>query len=215
MDKLHYYNLSLEEIGNIKLNFQDKPKLLLHVCCGPCSAFPLTFLCPCFDVTIYYNNSNIYPSEEYYRRLEEMKKFVNQFNKDYGYEVKYIISEYDEENYAKKLEVYKGAREGGERCFLCYRLRLEEAYIFANNHKFDYVTTVMTVSSQKNSLKLNEIGLELQEKYHGCRYFASDFKKKQGAEFGRQISNKYGLYRQHYCGCRYSYFEYLKRIGNL
>ena len=214
MDKLYYYNLSLEELEKIK-NYKVKPKLLLHVCCGPCSAFPLMFLNPYFDITIYYNNSNIFPSEEYYRRLEEMKKFVDQLNNESGLNIKYIIPNYDEEEYSKMLSIYKDAREGGERCFLCYRLRLEEAYEYAVNNDFDYVTTVMTVSSQKNSIKLNEIGLELQKKYPSCKYFVSDFKKKQGADVGRRISNAYGLYRQQYCGCRYSYYEYLKRIESL
>ncbi len=211
MEKLYYYNLSLKEIDLIK-NKEVKPKILLHVCCGPCSAFPLTFLSPYFDITIYYNNSNIYPSNEYYRRLEEMKRFVEQLNIDLGLNVKYVIPTYDEEKYSHKLSVFKDAREGGERCFLCYRLRLEEAYEYAYRNSYDYITTVMSVSSQKNSVKLNEIGEELQNKYFPVKYFFSDFKKKQGAELGRQISNKYGLYRQQYCGCRYSYFEYLKRI---
>lgn len=213
MEKLYYYNLSLKEIDLIK-NKEVKPKILLHVCCGPCSAFPLTFLSPYFDITIYYNNSNIYPSEEYHRRLEEMKRFVSQLNVDLKLDIKYMIPSYDEETYSHQLAAFKDAREGGERCFLCYRLRLEEAYKYAYINGYDYVTTVMSVSSQKNSIKLNEIGEELSIKYPTVKYFFSDFKKKQGSEIGRQISNKYGLYRQQYCGCRYSYFEYLKRIEN-
>lgn len=214
MDKLFYYNKSIELLEQIKL-LPRKPRLLLHVCCGPCSAWPLMFLNPYFDITIYYNNSNIYPSEEYYRRLNEMKMFVDRLNEDSNMDIKYIIPNYDEEEYSKKLSIYKDAREGGERCFLCYRLRLEEAYEYAVNNEFEYITTVMTVSSQKNSIKLNEIGIELQEKYPSCKYFVSDFKKKQGTEIGRKISNSYGLYRQQYCGCRYSYYGYLRRINDM
>ncbi len=210
MNKLHYYNLSLEEIEKIK-TLDHKPSLLIHVCCGPCSAFPLTFLCPYFDVTIYYNNSNIYPSDEYYRRLNEMKRFVEQFNHDYGYDVKYIVCEYDEESYSKKLAIYKEVREGGERCFLCYRLRLEEGYKYAFEHNYDYFTTVMTISRQKNSYKLNEIGQELEQKYSKTRYFYSDFKKKAGIDQGQLLAKKYNLYQQLYCGCRYSYVKHLEK----
>lgn len=212
MEKLHYYNESLKILDEISSSFSHKPTLLLHACCAPCSCFPLTFLCPHFDVTIFFNNSNIFPSTEYERRKDELIKFLHDFERDYHYHVELIITPYDEENYAQKLRPLARLKEGTERCFFCYRLRMEEAYDYAERNGFDFFTTVMTISSQKNALKLNEIGKELEEKHTHCRYFFSDFKKKKGADKGREIRNFYQLYQQQYCGCRYSYAEYKERL---
>ena len=109
MDKINYYLVSLEELKEVK----GRPSMLLHACCGPCSTFPLTFLCPHFDVTIYYNNSNIFPEQEYSRRLEELKKFLEYFKRDYGYNVKLIIPKYDNKEYNQFLSQYEGEKEGG------------------------------------------------------------------------------------------------------
>ncbi len=188
-----------------------KPKLLLHVCCGPCSCFPLTFLCPRFDVTIYYGNSNIYPAEEYDHRLATLKELLGDLKRDYGFDISLIVPPYDNENYMKKLEPLKDEPEGGERCFLCYALRMEEAYAYAAANGFDFFTTVMTVSRQKNSQKLNEIGHSLSLKYPSVQYLYSDFKKKKGLEIGTEIRKHYDLYNQDYCGCQYSYEEALIR----
>lgn len=211
MEKLHYYNESLKILDELSL-LTKKPTLLMHACCAPCSCFPLTFLCPHFNVTIFYNNSNIYPTAEYERRRDELKKFLEEFERDYHYHVDLIIPPYDEESYAQKLRPLAHLKEGTERCFYCYRLRMEEAYDYAERNGFDFFTTVMTISSQKNSLKLNEIGEELEKNHPHCRYFYSDFKKKKGADKGREIRNFYQLYQQQYCGCRYSFAEYKERI---
>ena len=110
MNKINYYKKSLEELEALPKD--KKPTLLLHACCGPCSTFPLTFLCPHFEVTIFFNNSNIYPSEEYFRRLNELKKFLEYFKRDYGYDVKVIETKYDNENYNKDLEKFADQDEG-------------------------------------------------------------------------------------------------------
>ena len=178
--KINYYDKSMQILDNLG-DLQQKPRLLLHACCGPCSCFPLTFLCPHFDVTIYFNNSNIYPSEEYYRRLNELKKLLISFKKDYGYDVKIIETKYDNDSYNKVLEPFKDQPEGQNRCFICYEKRMDEAYKFANENSFDFFTTVMSISRQKNSQKLNEIGAKLEQKYPNTKYFYSDFKKKNGA----------------------------------
>lgn len=182
-----------------------KPKLLLHACCGPCSTFPLTFLCPHFDVTIFFNNSNIYPGDEYYRRLNELKRFLGLFERDYGYHVDVVEVPYDNENYMKDLEPYKDQPEGQERCFICYEKRMDQAFAYADSHGFDYFTTVMTISRQKNSQKLNEIGKKISEKYKNTQYFFSDFKKNKGIDEAREMRIKYELYQQLYCGCKYTY----------
>ena len=206
--KVNYQRLALKELET----FQGKKKsLLFHVCCGPCSCYPLTFLAPYFDITIYYANSNIYPKEEYDHRLAELKRLLECYKRDRGYDIKLIVPPYENEAYTKKLAPLAHLGEFSERCFLCYRLRMEEAYDYAEANGFDYFTTVMTVSRQKNSQKLNEIGAELEKKHTHTKYFYSDFKKNKGLEIGTEIRKSYDLYNQDYCGCVYSYEEALKR----
>ena len=210
MDKINYYLVSLEELKEIK----GRPSMLLHACCGPCSSFPLTFLCPHFDVTIYYNNSNIFPEQEYSRRLEELKKLLEYFKRDYGYNVKLIIPKYDNKEYNQFLSKYEGEKEGGERCFACYEKRMAEAYQFAEDNGYQYFSTVMTVSRQKNSQKLNEIGKKLEKLHPNTKYFYSDFKKNKGQDKVSEMRKFYNLYAQQYCGCYLSYREYLVREEN-
>ena len=202
-NKINYYKKSLQILDEIKKT-PTKPRLLLHACCGPCSTYPLKFLCEYFDVTIFFNNSNIYPSEEYYRRLDELKKFLGYFEQDFGYHVEVVVVPYDNETYMKDLEPFKDQPEGQTRCFICYEKRLNQAYKYADSNGFDYVTTVMTISRFKNAQKLNEIGQKLSEKYKNAKYFLSDFKKAGGMEEARQMRIRYNLYNQQYCGCKYS-----------
>ena len=203
-NKVNYYKKSQQILDEIKKS-PAKPRLLLHACCGPCSTFPLTFLCPHFNVTIFFNNSNIYPSDEYYRRLNELKKFLTYFERDYGYHIDVVEVPYNNEEYMKDLEPYKDQPEGQTRCFICYEKRMDQAFAYADSHGFDYFTTVMTISRQKNSQKLNEIGKKISEKYKNTKYFYSDFKKNKGIDEAREMRIKYDLYQQLYCGCKYSY----------
>lgn len=212
-NRVNYYNKSLEIIKNIG-DLPQKPKLLLHACCGPCSCFPLTFLCPIFDITIYFNNSNIYPENEYNRRLEELKKLLGYYKRDYGFDVKIIETKYDNDSFNFDLEPYKVLPEGQERCFICFEKRMDDAFKYADEHGFDYFTTVMTISRQKNSQKLNEIGEKLSSKYKNTKYFYSDFKKKDGALLGIQLKNKYDLYQQLYCGCKYTFEKMQRKLEN-
>ena len=207
--KTNYYLISLEELKNLRTD--AKPKLLLHACCGPCSCFPLVFLCPHFDVTIFFNNSNIYPEEEYTRRLEELKKLLGFYKRDYGYEVNLIVRPYNNLEYMKDLLPYKDLREGGTRCQLCYEKRMSEAYDYAEENGFDYFTTVMTISRQKDSQIMNSIGKKLEAKHSKCKYFYSDFKKNAGIDKARELRLHYELYNQQYCGCQISYDGYLER----
>lgn len=203
-NRINYYKKSLQILDNM-VDLPQKPKLLLHACCGPCATFPLTFLCPHFDVTIFFNNSNIYPSEEYHRRLDELKKLLEYYKRDYGYIINLIVTEYKNEEYNKDLEPYKDLPEGETRCFICYEKRMDEAFKYADEHGYDYFTTVMSVSRQKSSQKMNEIGEKLQSKYKNTKYFFSDFKKNRGIDIGRELKIKYNLYQQLYCGCKYTY----------
>ncbi len=203
-NKTNYYLKSLEEINKIS---SKKPTLLLHACCGPCLTFPLKFLSQYFEVTVFYNNSNIYPKEEYERRKAEMKKFLEYFYRDYNVKVVVIETPYDNESYNKHLEPYKDQPEGLDRCKICYELRMDEAFKYANENKFDYFTTVMTISRQKNSQVLNEIGQKLAKKYEYTKYFYSDFKKNKGIDEAREMRIHYQLYQQLYCGCKYTYHK--------
>ena len=207
--KINYYLQSEKELVVVD-SLKNKPSLLLHACCGPCSTFPLTYLCPHFNVTIMFNNSNIYPEEEYIRRLEELKKFLGYFKRDYGYDVKLVVREYDNDKYNIDLEPYKDQPEGLTRCLICYEKRMDDAYKYASENHFDYFTTVMTISRQKNSQTLNEIGEKLSKKYPNVKYFHSDFKKNKGIDMARDMRIKYDLYQQLYCGCKYTYQKGLK-----
>ncbi len=198
----NYYEKSEEIIKAIPKG--KKPSLLMHVCCGPCACFPFTYLCPHFDLTIMFNNSNIYPEAEHGKRLGELKKLIGYMKRDYGYDIKLIVPEYENETYMKDLEPFGEIPEGGERCWVCYRKRMSQAYEYAEEHGFDYFCTVMSISREKNSQILNAIGASLEQEHPHTKYFYSDFKKKDGALKGTEIRKGYDLYYQNYCGCVYS-----------
>lgn len=202
-DQKHNYHLDSESIIDAIPN-GEKPKMLMHVCCGPCFCFPLTYICPHFELTIYYNNSNIYPKEEYDRRLEELKKVVEYAKRDYGYDIKLIVTPYEYTSYIEDLRPYSDEPEGFVRCQTCYRKRMSEAYDYAEANGFDYFCTVMTISRHKNAQILNRIGAELEKQHKHTKYFYSDFKKDGGQEKGRLLRIQYDLYNQDYCGCEFS-----------
>ena len=190
------YNLIMEE--TLK-NLKNKPKLLLHACCGVCSSSVLEKLYPFFDITVLYYNPNIYPEEEYQKRLKMQKEIINKMNLkvallEIGYHSK------DFEKIAKNLEDEK---EGGSRCTKCFHLRLEKTAQIAKVNNFDYFTTTLSVSPYKDSERLNKIG-EILSKEYGVKYLYSDFKKKEGYKRSNELAKKYNIYRQHYCGCQYS-----------
>lgn len=179
-----------------KLNI--RPKLLLHACCAPCSSYTLIFLMKYFDVTIFYSNDNIAPFEEYDRRLEEIKRFISNFDG-----VKLIYDEYRPQDYNEAVKGYEALGEKSLRCYKCYELRLSETAKIAEELGFDNFCTTLTLSPHKNSNWINEIGKELNDKYTS-NYLYSDFKKKNGYKRSIELSSLYNLYRQNYCGCVYS-----------
>jgi len=202
MKKTHYYDLSIAEIESIAQHIK-KPKILLHVCCAPCSCFPLFFLTPYFEITIYYNNSNIYPESEYDKRKKELKRYLEILKKNDSIIIPLIEPDYDS-SFQEKLAIYANEPEGKKRCHLCYSLRMDEAFRYAHENNFDYFCTIMTISRQKDSFILNQIGKDLSLKYPNTKYFFSDFKKKNGIIQGQTICKKNNLYCQNYCGCYYS-----------
>jgi len=201
-NKINFYLKSLEELTKIE---GQRPRLLLHSCCGPCATFPVKFLSDYFDVTILFNNSNIYPKAEHDRRLDELKRFVVLFNEEYHRSVKVMEHPYDNDNYNKDLQPFADDPEGLTRCVICYSKRMDEAFAYAEKNGYDWFTTVMTISRQKDSQILNRIGAELQLKYPKTKYFFSDFKKNKGQDISREMRLKYNLYQQLYCGCKYTY----------
>lgn len=152
-----------------------------------------------------YNNSNIYPAEEYQRRLDELERYLKHFNALQDVPVSLVVPSYDNVAYTEKLEPLKDEPERGKRCHLCYRLRMKEGFEYAQQHHFDYYTTVMTISRQKDSQVLNQIGAELEALYPSVHYFYSDFKKADGILKANQLIQENKLYRQDYCGCFYSF----------
>lgn len=209
-NKNKYLNLQKEEISFI-IEANKKPTLLMHTCCGVCACWPIEYLTQYFDLTLYFNNDNIYPFEEYQRRFDELVNYVDKFNKVNNQNVKIVKTDYQGEAYLKKLEPLKDEPEKGKRCVLCYTLRMDEAYDYAHKNNFTYFTTVMSISRQKDSATLNEVGNKLSIKYPNTKYFYSDFKKEGGLEKGNHIANANNMYRQNYCGCLYSYNDMLER----
>ena len=177
------------------------PTLLLHACCAPCSSYCIEYLSDYFHVTVFYYNPNITSSAEYQKRVSEERRFIREFPAKYPVSV--IEGTYEPERFEKMAEGLERAPEGGERCVKCYRLRLEETARLARSRGFDYFTTTLSISPLKKSAVLNAIGQALEQEY-GVSYLFSDFKKKNGYMRSVELSRKYGLYRQNYCGCRFS-----------
>jgi predicted adenine nucleotide alpha hydrolase (AANH) superfamily ATPase len=199
-----YYQRQLAQMEEASKQ-ASKPRLLLHTCCGPCVAFPIELLAPLYNLTLIYNNSNIDPEPEYVRRRDEMLRFVDQYNQTHHTDVQVVVTPYHGEEFTAKLARRAHDDEGQGRCRYCYALRLQEAFAYAHEHHFDWVGTVMTISRQKDALALNRIGEILERKYEGSpRYFYSNFKKGGGLEAGMKRAKAAELYRQTYCGCRFS-----------
>lgn len=187
---------TLEEISKSNTT----PSLLLHSCCGPCSSYCIEYLSNYFNITILYYNPNI-EKEEFERRYIEQCRFVEEFNTKNP--VKVIRGRYNDEDYYKLIAGHEMDEEGGERCTICYRMRLEESAKYASENNFDYFTTTLSISPMKDANRLNSIGAELSEIYK-VKYLYSDFKKRNGYLRSVQLSKEHSMYRQDYCGCVYS-----------
>ena len=177
------------------------PSLFLHSCCAPCSSYVIEYLSDYFKITVFYYNPNIYPDEEYRHRVQEQQSLIRQIPQKYP--VSFLEGDFDKERFYEMAKGLEQIPEGGERCFRCYRLRLEQTAKLAKEQGFDYFCTTLSISPLKNAQKLNEIGEELEKKY-GVRHLPSDFKKKNGYKRSIELSKEYDLYRQDFCGCVFS-----------
>lgn len=193
----NYHKLCLEEISKL-----DSPKkILLHSCCAPCSSYVITFLSKYFDITILYYNPNIAPIEEYNKRKQEQIRLIK--NLKTKNKLDFLDCDYDNNLYNNVIKGYETAPEGGSRCQICFKLRLDKTAQIAKLHNFDYFGSTLTVSPHKNSKVINEIGKIISNQYN-IKWLYSDFKKNEGFKQSIELSKKYELYRQDYCGCIYS-----------
>lgn len=202
---MDYKELSEQELDKIK-QLKFKPRLLLHACCGPCSSYVLEHLKEYFEITVFFYNPNIFPKEEYFRRLNELKDFYSKFIPDENMIVGFIEENYEPEEFYSAINVRKEPHiaeepEKGIRCERCYEFRLKKSYEFAVSGNYDYFCTTLSISPFKDSKKINIIGKQL-EKDKGPKWLFSDF--RDGFARSLEISDKYDLYRQEYCGCVYS-----------
>lgn len=180
---------------------QEAPTLLLHSCCAPCSSYVLEYLTDHFRITVFYYNPNIYPEEEYSRRVAEQKRLIASL--PVRHPVSFLEGRFDSREFYEAVRGLEQVPEGGARCRACFRLRLGETARLAAARGFDYFTTTLTISPLKNAAVLNEIGEELAHEYH-VHWLPSDFKKRNGYKRSVELSAEYDLYRQDYCGCIFS-----------
>ena len=192
------YSVKCENILN---NLDSKKKLLLHSCCGPCSSYVISYLTNYFDITILHYNPNIYPYDEYLKRKQEQIKLINEIDCSNNLDI--MDCDYDNDLYEKCIIGLENEPERGNRCMVCYNLRMEKTAKMAKECNYDYFCTTLSVSPYKNSEWINKIGEKLQNKYN-INWLYSDFKKKDGYKQSILLSKKYNLYRQDYCGCIYS-----------
>ena len=192
-----YHKLCLKELENIK----GRPRILLHSCCAPCSSWVITFLTKYFDITILYYNPNIAPIDEYEKRKAEQIRLINEIEHEGKIDI--IDCDYDNDIYEERIKGYETCPERGARCTICFNLRLEKTAQIAAQERYDYFCSTLTVSPYKNANLINEIGKNLSQKYK-VKWLYSDFKKNEGYKHSIELSKKYNLYRQDYCGCIYS-----------
>ncbi|MCR5419670.1 MAG: epoxyqueuosine reductase QueH [Lachnospiraceae bacterium] len=210
-----------KELEKLLEGLTYRPSLLLHSCCGPCSSYVLSYLNKYFDITVLYYNPNIYPREEFDKRTEEQIRLIKALNQDLrqinpdgilnkfgplpknAADIKFIPGRYEPEKFFEMAKGLEELKEGGERCFKCYELRMREAAVYAYTQGYDYFTTTLSISPLKNAQKINEIGERLWKEL-GIKHLPADFKKRDGYLISCGLCKKYGLYRQDYCGCIFS-----------
>lgn len=195
------YQKELEKIIDEAKKNNKVPTLFLHSCCAPCSSYVLEYLSQYFSITVFFYNPNIFPQDEYAKRVQEIRRLIGEM--EFNHPVKLIEGKYDPQEFFTMAKGLEQIPEGGERCFKCYRLRMEEAARLAKEGGYDYFTTTLSISPLKNAAKINEIGEDLEKQYQ-VTHLPSDFKKKNGYKRSIELSHEHNLYRQNYCGCVYS-----------
>jgi len=213
------YNLAMEKQIALVHTGESKPTLLLHSCCAPCSSYVLRVLQKYFNITVFYYNPNLYPDKEYTLRLKEQKRLIKIYNKQAKQKnrsgenkvsdifietpIKIKTLKFNTKEYYNAIKGKEDSKERGERCYLCYKLRINKTAIYASKLGYDYFATTLTVSPYKVTEWINEIG-EAEGLISGVSYLFSDFKKNDGYKKSIEYSKEFGLYRQDYCGCKYS-----------
>lgn len=194
---MNYNNEMYKQMEEI----EEGTKLLLHACCAPCSSAVLEKLANFFEITIYFYNPNIDSKEEYQKRIDELRRFINEF--DTKYEVSLLEGEYEPEKFYEMAKGMEHLPEKGKRCYYCYEMRLKDTARIANKYGFPFFTTTLSLSPHKNANWINEIGKNLENDIKST-FLYSDFKKEEGYKRSIELSKEYNLYRQDYCGCIYS-----------
>ena len=192
-EKINYNQIMEKRI----VDFRGKKSLLLHSCCGPCSASVIEKLQPYFEITVFYYNPNIYPDAEYFKRRDEQQKYLAKIN------VPFVEGDYEAEIFFRLAKGLELEIEGGQRCLKCFEMRLRKTAEFGEKYNFQFFATTLTVSPHKNVNYINTLGQTVEKEYN-IEYLVSDFKKKEGYKRSLEISQKEEFYRQDYCGCIYS-----------
>lgn len=195
------YQLMTDRIVEEAQKSEHPPKLMLHSCCAPCSCYVIDYLANYFKITVFFYNPNIYPKAEYEKRKETQIKYNSLCETKYPIDM--IEGDYDTRRFYKAVKGHEHDKEGGERCQICYNMRMEETAKLAEEMGYDYFTSCLSISPHKDSQVINELGARLEEKYD-VKYLYSDFKKKNGFKRSIEICNACKLYRQNYCGCEFS-----------
>lgn len=198
----------LKKITQYEMESGKLPTLLLHACCAPCSSYVLEYLSNFFSITVFFYNPNISEEEEYKKRVDEVKRFIREFPTKH--EVSFLEGDYRPEDFEQAIGGMEHYGERSVRCHACYELRLRSTARVAKELGFDYFTTTLSISPYKNARWLNEIGEQLSQEYD-VNYLYADFKKKNGYKRSIELSAQYKLYRQDFCGCKYSKEEEEKR----
>lgn len=175
-------------------------RMLLHICCAPCSTHVIELLRPVYEVTGFFYNPNIQPESQYKLRLDEMVRYARIAGIDL------VVGEYDVRRWFSLVKGLEHEPEGGRRCWICYRMRLDRTARYAAGYGFDLITTTLSISPHKDAARINEIGVEVVHR-HGVGFLEADFKKKGGFQRSVIMSKRYNLYRQDYCGCIFSQRE--------
>lgn len=188
-----------KELDKIISGLDRKPRLLLHACCAPCSSYCLEYLKDHFDITLFFYNPNITDKEEFDKRYSELLRLVKEMRLD----IQVVCPEYDNEEFLSAVKGKEDLPEGGERCTVCYALRLKKACDYAEENGFEYYCSTLSISPYKDAVRLNAIGENLASGKK-VKHLPNDFKKKGGYLRSIQLSKEYGLYRQSFCGCVFS-----------
>ena len=195
------YQIILDEIIKENQKLNKKPKVLMHCCCAPCSSYVLEYLSKYFEITLFFYNPNITDEDEFNKRKEELIRLNKEIVPLNAVDI--IIGEYEPDKFMNISKGLEDLPEGSNRCFKCYEMRLRKTAELAKEKQFDYFCTTLSISPYKNADKLNSIGELLSQEYN-IPYLYSDFKKNNGYKRSIELSKKYQLYRQNYCGCIYS-----------